>query len=76
MRVATADTASIVYITLRSPFLSDSTPPKARKMLPGTGPAFGITPVIFIVVIFVLGLFMSLGKADVYKHIPAYYPEN
>ncbi len=43
---------------------------------PGTGPAFGITPVIFIVVIFVLGFFMSLGKAAVYKHIPAYYPEN
>ncbi|MBY5650610.1 NarK/NasA family nitrate transporter [Rhizobium leguminosarum] len=42
----------------------------------GTGPAFGITPVIFIVVIFVLGFFMSLGKAAVYKHIPAYYPEN
>ncbi|WSH66947.1 nitrate/nitrite transporter [Rhizobium ruizarguesonis] len=43
---------------------------------PGTGPAFGVTPVIFIVVIFVLGFFMSLGKAAVYKHIPAYYPEN
>ncbi|TBY08887.1 MFS transporter [Rhizobium laguerreae] len=43
---------------------------------PGTGPAFGITPFIFIVVIFVLGFFMSLGKAAVYKHIPAYYPEN
>ncbi|MFW8604210.1 NarK/NasA family nitrate transporter [Rhizobium leguminosarum] len=42
----------------------------------GTGPAFGITPVIFIVVIFVLGFFMSLGKAAVYKHIPVYYPEN
>ncbi|MBY3201275.1 MULTISPECIES: MFS transporter [Rhizobium] len=42
----------------------------------GTGPAFGITPFIFIVVIFVLGFFMSLGKAAVYKHIPAYYPEN
>ncbi|TAY12319.1 MFS transporter [Rhizobium leguminosarum] len=44
--------------------------------LAGTGQAFGITPVIFIVVIFVLGFFMSLGKAAVYKHIPAYYPEN
>ncbi|PDS66639.1 MFS transporter [Rhizobium anhuiense] len=39
-------------------------------------PATTITPVIFIVVIFVLGFFMSLGKAAVYKHIPAYYPEN
>ena len=30
----------------------------------------------FIVVIFVLGFFMSLGKAAVYKHIPVYYPQN
>lgn len=29
----------------------------------------------FIVVAFVLGFFMSLGKAAVYKHIPVYYPE-
>ena len=28
----------------------------------------------FIVTIFVLGFFMSLGKAAVYKHIPVYYP--
>ena len=28
----------------------------------------------FIVFIFVLGFFMSLGKAAVYKHIPMYYP--
>lgn len=28
----------------------------------------------FIVVAFVLGFFMSLGKAAVYKHIPVYYP--
>ncbi|WP_075291393.1 MFS transporter [Pararhizobium arenae] len=40
------------------------------------GPAFGITPAVFIVVIFVLGFFMSLGKAAVYKHIPAYYPDS
>ena len=26
--------------------------------------------------IFVLGFFMSLGKAAVYKHIPTYYPNN
>ncbi len=32
----------------------------------------GLVP--FIVVIFVLGFFMSLGKAAVYKHIPVYYP--
>jgi NNP family nitrate/nitrite transporter-like MFS transporter len=35
-----------------------------------------IGPVAFIVVIFVLGFFMSLGKAAVYKHIPVYYPQN
>ena len=28
----------------------------------------------FIVLIFILGFFMSLGKAAVYKHIPVYYP--
>jgi NNP family nitrate/nitrite transporter-like MFS transporter len=30
--------------------------------------------VAFIVIAFVLGFFMSLGKAAVYKHIPVYYP--
>lgn len=30
----------------------------------------------FIAVIFVLGFFMALGKAAVYKHIPTYYPAN
>ncbi len=34
----------------------------------------GLIP--FIVVAFVLGFFMSLGKAAVYKHIPVYYPKN
>ena len=29
----------------------------------------------FIVTTFVLGFFMSLGKAAVYKHIPVYYPD-
>lgn len=28
----------------------------------------------FVILIFVLGFFMSLGKAAVYKHIPVYYP--
>ena len=28
----------------------------------------------FVIIIFVLGFFMSLGKAAVYKHIPVYYP--
>lgn len=30
----------------------------------------------FTVIIFILGLFMSFGKAAIYKHIPVYYPEN
>lgn len=29
----------------------------------------------FMVLIFMLGFFMSLGKAAVYKHIPVYYPD-
>ena len=37
---------------------------------------FEIGPVGFIAVAFVLGFFMSLGKAAVYKHIPVYYPGN
>jgi NNP family nitrate/nitrite transporter-like MFS transporter len=37
---------------------------------------FEIGPVAFIAVAAVLGFFMSLGKAAVYKHIPAYYPHN
>jgi MFS transporter, NNP family, nitrate/nitrite transporter len=32
--------------------------------------------VAFTVMVFVLGFFMSLGKAAVYKHIPVYYPKN
>lgn len=30
----------------------------------------------FTVTVFVLGFFMALGKAAVYKHIPVYYPNN
>ncbi len=30
----------------------------------------------FIVTVFILGFFMALGKAAVYKHIPVYYPKN
>lgn len=37
---------------------------------------FEIGPIVFVVMIFVLGFFMSLGKAAVYKHIPSYYPDN
>jgi len=31
---------------------------------------------VFTVAVFILGFFMSLGKAAVYKHIPVYYPTN
>lgn len=31
---------------------------------------------VFMGLIFVLGFFMSLGKAAVYKHIPVYYPDH
>lgn len=34
----------------------------------------GLVP--FTVLIFILGFFMSLGKAAVYKHIPVYYPQH
>lgn len=30
----------------------------------------------FTIIVFILGLFMSFGKAAVYKHIPVYYPTN
>ena len=30
----------------------------------------------FTTIVFVLGFFMSLGKAAVYKHIPVYYPQH
>ncbi|WP_035484521.1 nitrate/nitrite transporter [Geminicoccus roseus] len=36
--------------------------------------SMGLVP--FVVTIFVLGFFMSLGKAAVYKHIPVYYPRH
>ena len=36
--------------------------------------AMGVVP--FTVLVFVLGFFMSLGKAAVYKHIPVYYPHS
>ena len=37
---------------------------------------FEVSPWAFIALVFVLGFFMSLGKAAVYKHIPVYYPGN
>ncbi len=54
--------------------------PTADYVVHGTsGPMsfhFEVGPIAFMAVAFVLGFFMSLGKAAVYKHIPAYYPEN
>ena len=49
--------------------------PSSGNAADGTAQAALSTPV-FIAVIFVLGFFMALGKAAVYKHIPAYYPTN
>ena len=54
-------------------------PPTEYIVLATTGPlhfhmATGV--VTFTALIFVLGFFMSLGKAAVYKHIPVYYPKN
>ncbi|HWV20800.1 MAG TPA: nitrate/nitrite transporter [Devosia sp.] len=37
---------------------------------------FALSPWAFVALVFVLGFFMSLGKAAVYKHIPVYYPQN
>jgi NNP family nitrate/nitrite transporter-like MFS transporter len=37
---------------------------------------FEIGVVFFTVLVFILGFFMSLGKAAVYKHIPVYYPNS
>jgi MFS transporter, NNP family, nitrate/nitrite transporter len=54
--------------------------PPADLLVPGiTGRValhFEIGPVPFVAVLFILGFFMSLGKAAVYKHIPTYYPDN
>lgn len=38
--------------------------------------SFKITVIPFTILSFLLGFFMSLGKAAVYKHIPVYYPDN
>jgi NNP family nitrate/nitrite transporter-like MFS transporter len=38
--------------------------------------AFGIGFVPFVLLTVILGFFMSLGSAAVYKHIPVYYPDN
>ncbi len=38
--------------------------------------SYAIDAATFTVILFILGFFMSLGKAAVYKHIPIYYPQN
>lgn len=38
--------------------------------------SFGWGFIPFTIIVFVLGLFMSFGKAAVYKHIPVYYPND
>ncbi len=38
--------------------------------------SFKLTVIPFTILSFLLGFFMSLGKAAVYKHIPVYYPDN
>ena len=43
----------------------------------GEGPrlALRMTPAVFTVLVFVLGIAMGVGKAAVYKHIPHYFPD-
>jgi NNP family nitrate/nitrite transporter-like MFS transporter len=44
-----------------------------------TGPinfSMAINLPVFVTLTIILGFFMSLGKAAVYKHIPVYYPEH
>ncbi|SHJ90776.1 MFS transporter, NNP family, nitrate/nitrite transporter [Roseomonas rosea] len=55
-----------------------SYPPTHYTMQGIRGPvefSAGLSIAGFMVVAFVLGFFMSLGKAAVYKHIPVYYPD-
>lgn len=56
-----------------------SLPPTDYVMHGTSGPIsahFEIRPLVFVGVAFVLGFFMSLGKAAVFKHIATYYPAN
>jgi MFS transporter, NNP family, nitrate/nitrite transporter len=65
---------SVMYLMLCATGIATlvlSLPP--GRSLPNGFP-ITIGPAAFIVLIFVLGFFMSLGKAAVYKHIPTYYP--
>lgn len=54
--------------------------PETRYIVSGIkGPlefSFALSLPVFATVTIVLGFFMSLGKAAVYKHIPVYYPHH
>lgn len=54
--------------------------PPANFLVPGSTERiafhFELGPIPFVAILFILGFFMSLGKAAVYKHIPTYYPDN
>jgi NNP family nitrate/nitrite transporter-like MFS transporter len=59
--------------------LALSLPPTDYVMHGTHGPIsahFEISPLIFVGIAMVLGFFMSIGKAAVYKHVATYYPDN
>ena len=62
-------------VQVRSPASELFKQPSTRPVLVLSLPA-GVSPLVFVVAVFVLGFVMSLGKAAVYKHIPTYYPES
>lgn len=73
---------SVLYVTFAISVLCTfmlSYPPTTYIVEGVRGPItfrteMGLVP--FLVTIFVLGFFMSLGKAAVFKHIPVYYPNH
>jgi NNP family nitrate/nitrite transporter-like MFS transporter len=73
---------SVLYVTFGISVLTTfmlSYPPTTYIIEGVRGPItfrteMGLIP--FLVTIFVLGFFMSLGKAAVFKHIPIYYPNH
>ncbi|SFV38658.1 MFS transporter [Hyphomicrobium facile] len=59
--------------------LALSLPPTDYVMHGTNGPIarhFEISPLVFVGIAFVLGFFMSIGKAAVYKHVATYCPDN
>lgn len=73
---------SVLYVTFAMSVLCTfmlSYPPTTYIIEGVRGPitfrtSMGLVP--FLVTIFTLGFFMSLGKAAVFKHIPVYYPNH